>query len=189
MSPNGDVVRLHDERAVDNMVSEGGRVNEAVDSARRRVPPHGAPEPTLESDLPPRSGWWSSKLEALAEKYGRRFVTHLWREQGQLAKSLDEMPKAMHKVANQTALVLELIDDFHDGRYREVPWRTIAIASAAVLYVVNPADLVPNFIPLVGLLDDMAVVAVATRWIRKDLLEYCRFKGYEVSDYFHEAAA
>jgi uncharacterized membrane protein YkvA (DUF1232 family) len=80
--------------------------------------------------------------------------------------------------------VLELIDDFKSGTYRAVPWHSIAVASAAVLYVVNPQDLVPNYVPLLGLLDDMAVVAVATRWIESDLRQYCRFKGYRQEDYF-----
>lgn len=184
MSAN-DVVRpLYDERQVQDMMSEGGRVNADVDEARRRVPPGGEPE--LGSTVPNEGSWLRRKTEQVSEVLGRRFVLNLVRRKGRLSRSLDEVPKAMRKVANQTALVLELIDDFRDGSYREVPWHTIAIASAAVLYVVNPADLVPNFVPLVGALDDMAVVAVATRWIQKDLLEYCRWKGYPEEDYFYQ---
>jgi uncharacterized membrane protein YkvA (DUF1232 family) len=92
----------------------------------------------------------------------------------------------MHKVANKTAMLLELIDDFKDETNSEVPRNSVALASAGVLYAVKPADLVPNFLPIVGDFYDMDVNAIATRWIEKDLVSYCRFKGYDVGEYFED---
>ena len=44
------------------------------------------------------------------------------------------------------------------GHYREVPWRAMLILLAAVIYFLNPFDLVPDLIPVVGLTDDFAVL-------------------------------
>jgi len=44
------------------------------------------------------------------------------------------------------------------GHYRQVPWKTIMLMVAAVIYFVNPLDLVPDIIPLTGLTDDFAVL-------------------------------
>ncbi len=44
------------------------------------------------------------------------------------------------------------------GQYREVPWKTILLIVAAILYFINPLDLVPDLIPLTGLTDDFAVL-------------------------------
>lgn len=51
-----------------------------------------------------------------------------------------------------------LIKAYALGQYREVPWKTILLIVAAVIYFVNPLDLVPDIIPLTGLTDDFAVL-------------------------------
>jgi uncharacterized membrane protein YkvA (DUF1232 family) len=51
-----------------------------------------------------------------------------------------------------------LIKAYALGQYRQVPWKTILLIVAAVIYFVNPLDLVPDIIPLTGLTDDFAVL-------------------------------
>src|SRR5690606_30836376 len=123
------------------------------------------------------------KVTKLSAKLGNKYISLLSRG-GRVSDRLEAVPLRMRKVANQTALVLELIDDFREGTYREVPWHVVAIASAGVLYAVSPADVVPDFGPWLGAMDDMAVMAVAIRWVEKDLRAYCRFKGYSEQEYF-----
>jgi uncharacterized membrane protein YkvA (DUF1232 family) len=51
---------------------------------------------------------------------------------------------------------------FHD---RRVPMRAKALLVAAVLYVLDPFDLLPEFLfPFFGALDDFAVITLAARW-------------------------
>jgi uncharacterized membrane protein YkvA (DUF1232 family) len=182
----------YDELQVQNMISEGGRIDGSIDGgsngsrANDNSRAHGDDAPRLDSNVTMEGSWLRTKIEDVSAKLGRRFLSTLGKRKGRLSDSLERVPQGMHKVANQTALVLELIDDFKDGTYREVPWHSVALASAGVLYAVNPADLVPNFLPIVGVFDDMAVIAIATRWIEKDLVAYCRFKGYDVGEYFED---
>lgn len=51
-----------------------------------------------------------------------------------------------------------LIKAYALGQYREVPWKTILLIVAAIIYFLNPLDLVPDLIPLTGLTDDFAVL-------------------------------
>lgn len=44
------------------------------------------------------------------------------------------------------------------GRYRSVPWRAMLILLAAVIYFLNPLDLIPDLIPLAGFTDDFAIL-------------------------------
>jgi uncharacterized membrane protein YkvA (DUF1232 family) len=44
------------------------------------------------------------------------------------------------------------------GQYKQVPWKTILLIVAAIIYFLNPLDLVPDLIPLTGLTDDFAVL-------------------------------
>lgn len=127
-------------------------------------------------------------IERGASHWGTRTLAKLAANRGSIAQSLQDVPQRMHIVANQTQLVLELIDDFKTGTYREIPWRHVAVLSAATLYAVSPADVIPDFLPLVGSLDDLMVVAIATRLARKQLKAYCEFKGYALEEYFGAGA-
>ena len=53
-------------------------------------------------------------------------------------------------VEDVTAL-FSLVKDYANGTYREVPWNTIVAAAAGLLYLVCPIDLIPDFIPLIGM--------------------------------------
>lgn len=47
---------------------------------------------------------------------------------------------------------------YASGQYREVPWKTMLIIVAAIVYFVNPLDLLPDIIPITGFTDDVAVL-------------------------------
>jgi len=55
------------------------------------------------------------------------------------------------------------------GEYEGLPWKTIVMALAAILYFLNPLDLAPDFIPGVGYLDDAVVLGFVIRSIQRDL--------------------
>jgi uncharacterized membrane protein YkvA (DUF1232 family) len=44
------------------------------------------------------------------------------------------------------------------GRDPRVPWYTKALAAAVAGYALSPLDLIPDFIPVVGYLDDLILV-------------------------------
>ena len=187
MDPRRTQKSSFEDAAVQAMIDEGGPVEPgqtAAERAVRRWP--GRPEQRASGSDPDKGGfsaWLRRKVERVAEKLGVQYLELLGRR-GRVSQTLRRVPRRMRKVVNQTELVLELIDDFRDGTYREVPWHSVAIASAGLLYSVSPADVIPEFIPLLGSLDHLAIMAVATRAIEKELRAYCRFKGYVENDYF-----
>ena len=46
------------------------------------------------------------------------------------------------------------------GRDRRVPWHAKAVAAAVAAYALSPIDLIPDFIPVLGYLDDLVIVPV-----------------------------
>jgi len=56
-----------------------------------------------------------------------------------------------------------------------VPWLPKAIAALAAAYALSPIDLIPDFIPVIGYLDDLVLVplglALAVRLIPAEILE------------------
>ena len=58
------------------------------------------------------------------------------------------------------------------------PWYARAIAAAVVAYALSPIDLIPDFIPVIGLMDDLIVVplgfALALKLIPAPVMADCR---------------
>lgn len=52
-------------------------------------------------------------------------------------------------------------------RHPKVPWYAKAVSGCAVLYVISPIQLIPNFIPIVGQMDDVLVVSLGIKFLRK----------------------
>jgi uncharacterized membrane protein YkvA (DUF1232 family) len=59
-----------------------------------------------------------------------------------------------------------------------VPWYAKALATAVAAYALSPIDLIPDFIPVLGWLDDLIVVPpgiwLAIRLIPRDVREELR---------------
>lgn len=75
--------------------------------------------------------------------------------------------------------LFSLVRDYWSGEYPEVPWKIIAAAVGALAYVLMPFDLIPDFIPLVGFLDDAGVIAACLKLVSDDLVEYEKWKAFE----------
>jgi uncharacterized membrane protein YkvA (DUF1232 family) len=62
-----------------------------------------------------------------------------------------------------------------------VPWYAKALAGFVVLYALSPIDLIPDWIPFVGLLDDLVIVplgiVLARRMIPAPVLAECRARA------------
>lgn len=69
-----------------------------------------------------------------------------------------------------------MLKDYRKGVYTQVPWFTIATIAFAFLYVLNPLDIVPDFIPGLGYIDDFAVLTFGLRFIESDLHNYLDWK-------------
>ena len=78
-------------------------------------------------------------------------------------------------------LMISLIQDYWNCKYRQIPYWSIAAIVAALLYVLNPFDLIPDVIPGIGLLDDVAVVSACLSLVEKDLHDYENWKLENVS--------
>ncbi|WP_263820253.1 YkvA family protein [Salinibacter sp.] len=78
----------------------------------------------------------------------------------------------IRRLLDEGRLLLSLVRDVRRGRYRALPVWTLSAAGFALLYVLNPFDLVPDALPVVGLLDDAAVVSACLSLVEQDLRDY-----------------
>ena len=108
-----------------------------------------------------------------------------------LKKTLNQSDKIIELFKNNSELyqyfedvkiLIQLVRDFWDRKYTEIPYWSITAIVFALLYVMNPVDLIPDFIPLAGFVDDAAVIDLVLKVIREDLVKYKNWKEYEIEN-------
>lgn len=75
-----------------------------------------------------------------------------------------------------------LIKAYALGQYRDVPWKTILLIVAAVIYFVNPLDLVPDIVPLTGLTDDFAVLLWVYNSVSNEIEKFLAWEKAKVKE-------
>ncbi|MBJ6107825.1 DUF1232 domain-containing protein [Hymenobacter sp. BT523] len=77
----------------------------------------------------------------------------------QKASQKNEVGTLAHEAWETLQTMFRLIKASISGEYTGVPGTTVAAAVAVLIYFLSPIDLIPDFIPVLGLLDDVALVA------------------------------
>ena len=67
--------------------------------------------------------------------------------------------------------LLRLMRAYGEGRYREVSGKNLALAGLAIMYLVSPLDVLPDFLPG-GFFDDAAVIGFVVKKIRNELVAF-----------------
>jgi uncharacterized membrane protein YkvA (DUF1232 family) len=81
-------------------------------------------------------------------------------------------------------LKIELHAMWFAVRHPDTPWTAKAILIGVLFYAASPIDLIPDFIPFFGMLDDLLIIAaglwLARRIIPEEVMEECREKARNV---------
>lgn len=72
-------------------------------------------------------------------------------------------------IADKVNLLGRLIKAYASGEYRAIPWQSLLSIVGVLIYIVNPIDLIPDFLPLLGLADDVALTLWLFNSLGKDL--------------------
>lgn len=72
------------------------------------------------------------------------------------------------------------------ARDPRTPWYAKAMAALVAAYALSPIDLIPDFIPIFGYLDDLILIplgiALAVRMVPEDVMAQCREKAVVISN-------
>ncbi len=85
------------------------------------------------------------------------------------AREKKEIGTIAHEVWDTLQSLFRLIKMSASGEYTGVPATTTVAAVAVLIYFISPIDLIPDFIPVIGLLDDMALIAWFSTSIKHEL--------------------
>lgn len=79
---------------------------------------------------------------------------------------------------NSVGLLIRMIRACASGEYKELPWKSLVSVVAVLIYFVSPIDIIPDFLPVIGITDDVALVV----WLFKSLSgDIAKFSEWEKS--------
>lgn len=90
-----------------------------------------------------------------------------------------EIPDMLAELWNDIVDMWNLLKDYWNEVYPNVPWNTIAAIAVALLYFASPIDIIPDFIPFVGYIDDFFIITLALKMIKKDLDNYREWRLFK----------
>ena len=84
--------------------------------------------------------------------------------------------RSLGRFIEDAQLLISIVKDYWSGKYRQVPYGAVAAIVFTLIYVFNPLDLVPDILPIIGEVDDAAVVAACLMLVERDLYKYKDWK-------------
>ncbi|HEV7348270.1 YkvA family protein [Telluribacter sp.] len=75
------------------------------------------------------------------------------------------MRNSLNEAMSQVQLLVRMVKSYASGDYRGIASSSFVKVVASLIYFVSPIDLIPDFLPIIGLADDLALLA----WLFKTL--------------------
>lgn len=109
------------------------------------------------------------------EEYARKASRMTVDDMNDVAGKKDKVWKLLGKLGSKAAdikLLWNMMIDYKEGRYPNVPWRLIGSIVFAFVYLLMPVDVIPDIIPILGFTDDIAVFGLVLKSFEHDIETY-----------------
>lgn len=80
------------------------------------------------------------------------------------------------KYISDIACMVSLVRSYIKKEYTDIPIGTIISIVSTLIYILSPVDLIPDCIPVVGYLDDLALLSWVLKLIHSDVEEYKKWR-------------
>lgn len=87
-------------------------------------------------------------------------------------KKTEDRNELLSAAREKIATLTRMLRAYAGGDYKIIPWKSLVLIVAGLIYFVNPLDLIPDFIPMIGLMDDLALLFWIFNSVNNDIEEY-----------------
>ena len=111
-------------------------------------------------------------------------------DEGKLRELMDQVSEKINSVAKSDQLkqlfhtvevFIRMVKNYLSGEYRDYPKRSLLLILFGLIYFMIPIDVIPDFIPLSGFIDDLTVLLWVYKSIRKDIDAFEEWEKKKVS--------
>lgn len=108
----------------------------------------------------------------------------VWRltSSGKYSGQLDALKHKLFALAR-------MVKCYSRKEYIDIPWHTIVMAAAALIYFVSPVDAIGDFLPVIGFTDDAAVIFAVFASVSKDVEHFLAWEVARDESSFEETAS
>lgn len=99
----------------------------------------------------------AKKLRAVIEQAVRKMETH---------------SEALKGVLDDLQLIFRLVRAWLKGDYRDLSKKSLVVLVGALVYFLMPLDAIPDFIPGLGLMDDVTIVGLALTAVKTEIEKF-----------------
>ena len=100
-----------------------------------------------------------------------------------------DLKEPLAQVWDQLKSMVQMVRAWISGDYKEVPTTSIIAIVAGLMYLLSPIDLIPDFIPVLGYLDDIFVLGVVFTQVAKDIKAFEEWLATKTEDKGQESSA
>ncbi|MBK8351735.1 MAG: DUF1232 domain-containing protein [Saprospirales bacterium] len=94
----------------------------------------------------------------------------------QVFLKVGETTELFYKVQDSMIALTRMLRAWMQGDYKNISTKSIIAVVAALIYFVNPLDLIPDFIPIIGQIDDIFILGYLIKMLNKEIE---RFMAWE----------
>ncbi len=100
---------------------------------------------------------------------------------GQMQAKVAQLPEVAAGVAANVPTMVEMVKGYVTKEYAEVSPKVIATLVSAFLYLVSKKDIIPDNVPVLGMVDDIAVIGLALKLNEPELEAFKAWKEAQVA--------
>ena len=133
--------------------------------------------------------WRKSKKSEINEDFVRNNAKEIHEEDvNKVVSNAEKIRQKMagnnkfDKLIDEGKVMISLVKDYWKKSYTDIPWYALTAIVFSLLYVLNPMDLAPDYIPFIGYVDDVTVFSLALTMVNKDLTAYKNWKSEHLDD-------
>lgn len=96
---------------------------------------------------------------------------------------IGEATESFYKTQDSVIALARMVRSWAKGDYKNISTTSIIAVVAALIYFVNPLDLIPDFIPIIGQIDDIFIIGYLIKTVNKEIE---RFMAWEKENELHK---
>ena len=89
---------------------------------------------------------------------------------------VEEEKGIFDKIWDELSFMFSMAKDWITGKYKDVSFTTMITILGGIIYFLSPIDIIPDFIPIIGYLDDLYILSTVIDRVKEEIEKYKLWK-------------